>query len=81
MFNVAPHSDKTFDPARHFLRQDLIFADPGAHLLIKWTKTLQSFNSHHIVQLPKLNNIMLFSVRALTALLSSMPLPPPFVCQ
>ena len=76
MSNMAPHSARAFDPTRHFLRQDLIFADPGVHLLIKWTKTLQSFNSHHIVQLPTLANIMLCPVRALKALLSSRPLSP-----
>ena len=73
MSNVAPNCARAFDPASHFLRQDLIFADPGAQLLIKWTKTLQSFNSHHIVQLLKL---MLCPVRALRALLSSRPLHP-----
>ena len=82
MSNVASHSARAFDPDHHFLRQDLIFADPGGHLLIKWTKTLQSFNSHHIVQLPILDNIMLCPVRALRALLSSRPLSPsqPLVC-
>ena len=74
MSNVAPHSARAFDPTRHFVRQDPIFAVPGAHLLIKWTKTLQSSNSHHIVQLPTLDNIMLCPVRALRALLSSRPL-------
>ena len=39
--NIAPHSRSQFDPRRHFLRQDLIFGPPGAHLVIKWTKTLQ----------------------------------------
>ena len=52
--NIAPHSVKAFDPTRHFLRQDLIFHYPGAHLLVKWTKTLQDNRSDHLVQLPKL---------------------------
>ena len=39
MSNIAPHSAKNFDSNRHYLRQDLIFAHPGAHLLLKWTKT------------------------------------------
>ena len=38
MSNIAPHSSKKFDHNHHFLRQDLIFAPPGAHL-IKWTFT------------------------------------------
>ena len=76
MSNIAPHSLKAFDVNRHFLRQDLIFHYPGAHLLVKWTKTLQDNRSHHWVQLPKLENIYLCPVRALSALLSSRKLPP-----
>ena len=76
MSNIAPHSLKAFDVTRHFLRQNLIFHHPGAHLLVKWTKTLQDNRSHHWVQLPKLDNMYLCLVRALSALLSSRKLPP-----
>ena len=44
--NIAPHSSRQFSHSKHFLRKDLIFAPPGAHLLIKWTKTLQETTSH-----------------------------------
>ena len=76
MSNIAPHSSSKFDPCTHFLRQDLIFAPPGAHLLIKWTKTLQNHKSHHWIQLPSLANHFLCPVRALKTLLNSRPLPP-----
>ena len=76
MSNFAPHSLAKFHPDRHFLRRDLNFAPPGAHLLIKWTKTLQDHKAHHIIQLPELDNIYLCPVRALRALLSSRKLPP-----
>ena len=76
MSNIAPHSSSKFDPCIHFLRQDLIFAPPGAHLLIKWTKTLQNYKSHHWIQLPSLSNHFLCPVRALKVLLNSRPLPP-----
>ena len=76
MSNIAPHSLKAFDATRHFLRQDLIFYHPGAHLLVKWTKTLQVNRSHHWVQVPKLEYMYLCSVRALSALLSSRKLHP-----
>ena len=33
MSDVAPHSRSQFDPSKHFLRQDLIFGHPGAHLV------------------------------------------------
>ena len=74
--NFAPHSLAKFHPDKHFLRKDLTFAPPGAHLLIKWTKTLQDHKSHHVIQLPELENIFLCPVRALKALLSSRPLSP-----
>ena len=50
MSNIAPpHSMKQFDPSERCLRQDAIFGDPGAHLIVKWTKTLQDHKAHHIV--------------------------------
>ena len=76
MSNIAPHSSSKFNPDIHLLRQDLIFAAPGAHLLIKWTKTLQHHKSYHWVQLPSIHNHFLSPVRALQALLASRPLSP-----
>ena len=74
MSNVAPHSLKQFDSWKHFLRQGVIFAPPGAHLILKWSKTMQDNKSHHIVQIPEIDNIWLCTVRALKALLSSRPI-------
>ena len=76
MSNMAPHSRFKFDSNRHFLRQDVIFADPGAHILLKWTKTLQDRSAHHFVQIPSLANHIICPVRALQQLLQSRPLPP-----
>ena len=75
MSNIAPHSLKKFSQEHHFLRQDLIFAPPGAHLLIKWTKTLQHHKSHHWIQLPSIQNHLQCPVRALKALIPSRPTP------
>ena len=47
--NIAPQSNRQFSHSKHFLRKDIVFAPPGAHLLIKWTKTLQDNNSSHLV--------------------------------
>ena len=74
MSNIAPHSSKQFDTQKHLLRQDVIFAPPGAHLILKWCKTMQDNKSHHIVKIPEIDNIWLCPVRALKALLSSRPL-------
>ena len=69
--NIAPHSARQFSSHRHFLRQDLSFQPPGAHILVKWAKTLQDGNSSHVVQLPTLDNFFLCPVRALKALIQS----------
>ena len=71
MSNIAPHSRFKFDASRHLLRQDIIFAHPGAHILIKWTKTLQDRSAHHFVQIPVLKNLSLCPVLALKKLLES----------
>ena len=76
MSNNAPHIKKAFDPNTHILRQDLIFALPGLHILVKWTKTLQDGKAYHMVQLPSINNTYLCPVRAIEALMASRPLPP-----
>ena len=78
MSNIAPHSAKQFSPSIHFLRQDVLFAPPGAHLLLKWTKTLQDGKSSHMIQIPYVDNWFLCPIRALKALLNSRPLPPGF---
>ena len=75
MSNVAPHSASKFDPPKHFLRRDLVFAPPGAHLILKWSKTLQDHKSHHVVQIPEIKNPFLCPIRALKALLKSRKLP------
>ena len=76
MSNVAPHSRFKFDSNRHFLRQDVIFHYPGAHILLKWTKTLQDNSSHHLVQIPALTNHTICPVRAVHELMDSRPLSP-----
>ena len=78
MSNVAPHSTARFDPDKHFLKQDVIFAPPGVHLIIKWTKTLQDNKFHHMVQLSTIENMFLCPVRALKALLRSSKHPPTY---
>ena len=58
------------------LRQDIIFADPGAHVLLKWTKPLQDLSAHHFVQIPRLENPILCPVTALQHLLDTRPVRP-----
>ena len=76
MSNIAPHSSKQFDPHKHLLRRDVTFAPPGAHIILKWCKTMQDAKSTHIVQIPEIVNVRLCPVRALKTLLASRQLPP-----
>ena len=75
MSNIAPHSKAQFNPMKHILRQDIFFLEPGTHVLLKWTKTLQDSSSHHFVQIPKLANPELYPVRALLDFIYTRPLP------
>ena len=75
MSNIAPHSKAQFDPMKHMLRQDILFLNPSAHVLLKWTKTLQDYSSHHFVQIPKLTNLDLCPVQAIRDLMETRPLP------
>ena len=59
MSNIAPHSKAGFVPRKQFLRQDLVFRTSGAHIVVKWTKTLQNLKAHHIVQLPTIDKMYL----------------------
>ena len=52
MSNIAPHSRARFDPGRHLLRQDIIFASPGAHVLLKWSKAMQNRTAHQFCRFP-----------------------------
>ena len=39
--NLVPHTISSYDPLKQLARGDSIFALPGAHVIIKWSKTLQ----------------------------------------
>ena len=69
--NIAPHSKAAFSPFIHLLRKDVIFAPPGAHILIKWANNMQQTTSHKFVQIPSLNDIELCPVTAIRRLLRS----------
>ena len=39
--NMVPHSFSGFDVSRHLARDNIIFSDSMAIILIKWSKTIQ----------------------------------------
>ena len=69
--NLAPSSSSTFDLTRHFLRGDVIFGPPGAHVIVKWAKAMQSSTKFQVVQVPLLSSFPLCPVSALKVLLAS----------
>ena len=43
--NLVPHSISTYNPLKQLARGDIFFFPPGAHIMLKWSKTLQMSNS------------------------------------
>ena len=54
--NLVPHSISTFDYMKQLARADVIFAPPGAHLIIKWSKTLQFRKKVKVLKIPSLGS-------------------------
>ena len=71
--NLVPHSMNSFDPLKQLARGDIIFALPGAHIVVKWSKTLQFRDKIKILKIPLLKNSCLCSVSALKYLLKNSP--------
>ena len=71
--NLVPHSINSFDPLKQLARGDIIFAPPGAHIVVKWSKTLQFRDKIKILKIPLLKNSCLCPVSALKYLLKNSP--------
>ena len=74
--NLVPHSTAAFQPLKQLVRGDIFFAAPGAHILLKWSKTLQMNNSVRLLKIPHLGSSVLCPVKALKDLLSLTPRGP-----
>ena len=48
--NLVPHTLTSFNPLEQLCRADIFFAHPGAHVLVKWSKTMQSQNTVKILK-------------------------------
>ena len=73
ILNLVPHSMHTFNPLEQLARADLFFVPPGAHIFMKWSKTLQSRNQICLLKILSLNKSILCPVTALKNLLSITP--------
>ena len=71
--NLVPHSIKAFSPIEQMSRGDVFFALPGIHLLIKWSKTIQTRDTIRILKIPSLGSSPLCPVQAIKNLLLITP--------
>ena len=71
--NLVPHSIKAFSPIEQMARGDVFFAPPGIHLLIKWSKTIQTRDTIRILKIPSLGSSPLCPVQAIKHLLLITP--------
>ena len=71
--NLVPHATTKFNQMKQLARGDVFFAPPGAHILIKWSKTLQTRDSVKIIKIPSLGSSPVCPVKALHTLLAITP--------
>ena len=71
--NLVPHSIKSFSPLYHLARGDIIFAPPGLHILVKWSKTIQDRKHIKIPKIPSLGSNPICPVTAIKNLLQITP--------
>ena len=71
--NLVPHTQKLHSPLYQLARGDIIFAPPGLHILVKWSKTLQSRNVVKVLKIPSLGSNPICPVNAITNLLAITP--------
>ena len=71
--NLVPHSKNSFSPLQQLAQGDIIFAPPGLHILVKWSKTLQTKDKIKIIKVPALGASPLCPVVVLKVLLKLTP--------
>ena len=71
--NLAPPSAKLFDHTRHTCRSDILFHPPGIIIIMKWSKTLQSAASCHLVPIPGIPGHTLCPVQAFQDMVAIIP--------
>ena len=71
--NLAPRSQRSFDHSRHTCRGDVMLQPPGIVILVKWAKTIQSFDRLPLIPIPALPGSPHDPVRAFSAMLTLRP--------
>lgn len=73
--NLVPVSLINYNVQQHLSRGDVIFAPPGAHVLLKWSKTLQE-KQGRLIQLSAIPHSPLCPVQALRNYIAANPAHP-----
>ena len=74
--NIAPSSSRAFDKTKHLSRQDVTFAYPGTHVILKWAKNIQAPEKTHVVKLPCVQDPLMCPTQTLRLLLQKHVLKP-----
>ena len=72
--NLAPTLESKFDPTRHMTRRDIVRANQGLEVTIKWSKTIQRTQDATTITLPRISGREFCPVVAYDALTLSNPL-------
>ena len=67
---LVPSNLYSFDKTRFPIQNDLIWAKPGAHIIITCTKSMQASGKIQVVQLPSLTNLEICPIKALRWLMT-----------
>ena len=73
--NLVPNSLQTFNLSQHLARGDIIFGHPGAHIVVKWTKTINN-RQGRVIQLSSIPNSPLCPILALQSYIAAYPASP-----
>ena len=71
--NLLPHSVSMFHHTRHLARGDVIFGQPGAVLVVTWSKTMQNRREFATITLPDLQGSSLCPITSLKSPLQVSP--------
>ena len=75
--NLAPPTERAFDPTRHFTRGDVTRVPGGVEVVVKWTKTIQKAQDAPTIMLPRIPGRAFCPVMALDSMILSGSAPHP----
>ena len=74
--SLVPPTTGSFDKTRYFTVNDVVWGQPGAHIIVTCAKNMQNSGQYHVVQLPQLKNVLICPVLALKNMLKKKDITP-----